>query len=62
MQQLFDFIGNHLVLVSLLVAISLLLILRHKTNLRNLLAGKEARFGKQDAGVRIQDSEKSADG
>ena len=43
-------------------AISLLLIFRHKTNIRNLLAGTEARFGKQEAGVRIQDSEKSADG
>lgn len=43
-------------------AISLLLILRHKTNIRNLLAGKEARFGKQETGVRIQDSEKPADG
>ena len=43
-------------------AISLLLIFRHRTNIRNLLAGTEARFGKQEAGVRIQDSEKSADG
>lgn len=43
-------------------AISLLLILRHKTNIRNLLAGKEARFGKQETGVRIQDSEKPTDG
>ena len=44
------------------IAISLLLIFRHKTNVQNLLAGKEARFGKQEAGIRIQDSEKSADG
>ena len=44
------------------IAISLLLILRHKTNIQNLLAGQEARFGKQEAGIRIQDSEKSADG
>lgn len=43
-------------------AISLLLILRHKTNIRNLLAGKEARFGQQETGVRVQDSEKPADG
>jgi len=43
-------------------AISLLLVLRHKTNIQNLLAGKEARFGKPETGARIQDSEKSADG
>ena len=42
--------------------IAALLIWRHKTNIRNLLAGREGRFGKQDTGVRIQDSEKSADG
>lgn len=44
------------------IAISLLLIFRHKTNVQNLLAGKEARFGQQEAGIGIQDSEKSADG
>jgi glycerol-3-phosphate acyltransferase PlsY len=31
------------------IAISALLTWRHKTNIQNLLAGKEARFGKQDA-------------
>jgi len=31
------------------IAISLLLILRHKTNIQNLLAGKEARFGDRTA-------------
>lgn len=43
------------------IAISALLIWRHKTNIQNLLAGKEARFGKQDAGPGFQDSEKSVD-
>ena len=32
-----------------MTAISLLLILRHKTNIQNLLAGKEARFGSRTA-------------
>ncbi len=44
------------------IAISALLTWRHRTNIQNLLAGKEARFGKQDAGIGFQDSEKSADG
>ena len=44
------------------IAIWLLLTLRHKTNIQDLLAGKEARFGKQETGVRRQDSEKSAGG
>lgn len=43
------------------IAISALLIWRHKTNIQNLLAGKEARFGKQDAGPEVQDSKKSVD-
>jgi glycerol-3-phosphate acyltransferase PlsY len=38
-------------------AVSLLLVVRHRSNIRNLLAGTEARIGKQDRGVGIQDSE-----
>lgn len=40
--------------------ISLLLIWRHKTNIKNLLAGTEGRIGKkQDSATGMQDSEKS---
>ena len=43
--------------------ISLLLIWRHKTNIRNLFAGTEGRIGKtQDSGSGIRDSEKNSDG
>ena len=44
--------------------ISLLLVWRHKTNIRNLLAGTEGRIGgkKQESGVGIQDSEKNQTG
>ena len=45
-----------------MIAISLLLIFRHKTNIQNLLSGKEARFGEREAEAGIQDSEKSAGG
>jgi len=41
--------------------VSLLLILRHRSNIRNLLAGTEGRIGRQDPGARIQDSRGSAD-
>ena len=41
--------------------VSLLLILRHRSNIRNLLAGREARTGRQDPGARIQDSRGSAE-
>ena len=41
--------------------VSLLLILRHCSNIRNLLAGREGRIGRQDPGARIQDSRGSAD-
>jgi len=41
--------GMHPVTVAVL-AISLLLIWRHKTNIRNLLAGKEGRLGSRDSG------------
>jgi glycerol-3-phosphate acyltransferase PlsY len=37
--------------------IALLIAWRHRTNIRNLLAGTEGRIGQQDSGVRIQDSE-----
>ena len=42
-------------------AVSVLLILRHRSNIRNLLAGREGRIGRQDPGARIQDSRGSAD-
>jgi glycerol-3-phosphate acyltransferase PlsY len=41
-----------------LTIISLLLVWRHKSNIRKLLAGTESRIGKQDSGVGIQDSGK----
>lgn len=41
-----------------LTIISLLLVWRHKTNIRRLLAGTESRIGKQDPGVGIEDSGK----
>ena len=41
--------------------VSLLLILRHRSNIRNLLAGREGRIGRQDPGARIQDSRGSAE-
>lgn len=42
-------------------AVSLLLVWRHRTNIRNLLAGKEDRIGnkQRDAGTGIQDGEKN---
>jgi glycerol-3-phosphate acyltransferase PlsY len=44
--------------------IALLIAWRHRTNIRNLLAGTEGRIGggsgNQESGVRIQDSEKTA--
>jgi glycerol-3-phosphate acyltransferase PlsY len=43
-----------------LTIVSLLLVWRHRVNIRNLLAGTEGRIGKQDSGVRIQDSERAA--
>jgi len=43
-------------------AVSLLLIVRHRANIRNLLEGTEGRIGKRDSGVGIQDSGQSADG
>ena len=39
-----------------LTIISLLLVWRHESNIRKLLAGTESRIGKQDSGVGIQDS------
>lgn len=42
--------------------VSLLLVLRHRDNIRNLLAGNEAPIGKRDAGAAAQDAEKSAKG
>ena len=39
-----------------LTIVALLLVWRHRTNIRNLLAGTEGRLGKQDSGVRSQDS------
>lgn len=45
-----------------MVVIAALLFWRHKTNIQNLIAGKEGRIGSQETGVRIQDSEKSAGG
>ena len=41
-----------------LTAIALLIGWRHRTNIRNLLAGTEGRMGSQESGVGIQDSEK----
>ena len=40
--------------------IALLIAWRHRTNIRNLLAGTERRIGRQDSGAGIQDSEKTA--
>jgi glycerol-3-phosphate acyltransferase PlsY len=37
-------------------AVSLLLIFRHRVNIRNLLAGRESRIGGQDSGAGVQDS------
>jgi glycerol-3-phosphate acyltransferase PlsY len=42
--------------------VSLLLVLRHRSNIRNLIAGTEARIGKANAAAAIQDSEKLPDG
>jgi len=52
--------GMHPVTLAV-IAISLLLVWRHKTNIQNLLAGKEGRLGekRQDSGAGIQDSEKN---
>jgi glycerol-3-phosphate acyltransferase PlsY len=36
--------------------VSLLLIFRHRVNIRNLLAGRESRIGGQDSGAGVQDS------
>jgi acyl phosphate:glycerol-3-phosphate acyltransferase len=41
-----------------LTIISLLLVWRHESNIRKLLAGTESRIGEQDSGVGIQDSGK----
>lgn len=41
--------------------VSLLLILRHRSNIRNLLAGREGRIGGQDPGSGIRESGRSAD-
>ena len=41
--------------------VSLLLLLRHRSNIRNLLAGREGRIGEQDPGPGIQDSGGPAD-
>jgi glycerol-3-phosphate acyltransferase PlsY len=43
-----------------LTAVSLLIVWRHKSNIRNLLAGTEGRIGRQDPGVEIRDSDKPA--
>ena len=44
--------------------VSALLIWRHRTNIRNLIAGSEGKIGSgtgmEDSGVRIQDSEKTS--
>jgi glycerol-3-phosphate acyltransferase PlsY len=42
--------------------VSLLLILRHRSNIRNLLAGREGRIGRRDSGAAIQDSDKPIKG
>ena len=42
-----------------LTIISLLLVWRHKSNIRKLLAGTESRIGKQDSGVGMQESGKT---
>jgi hypothetical protein len=42
--------------------VSLLLVLRHRDNIRNLLAGNEVRIGKQDSAAGIQDPGRSAKG
>jgi acyl phosphate:glycerol-3-phosphate acyltransferase len=44
-----------------LTIISLLLVWRHESNIRKLLAGTESRIGGQDSGFGIQDSGKSQD-
>jgi glycerol-3-phosphate acyltransferase PlsY len=41
-----------------LTVIAMLIVWRHKANIRNLLAGTEGRLGRRDSGVGIQDSEK----
>lgn len=42
--------------------VSLLLVLRHRDNIRNLLAGNEVRIGKQESAAGIQDPGRSAKG
>jgi len=43
-----------------LTVVALLIVWRHKANIRNLLAGTEGRIGGQDSGPGIQDSQKPA--
>ena len=58
---LYDMNRFALELAIALTIISLLLVWRHKSNIRKLLAGTESRIGGQDSGVRIQESGKSQD-
>lgn len=51
--------GAHVYTYALAV-VSLLLIVRHRANIRNLLAGNEAHIGQEKAAGGIQDSERSA--
>ena len=53
--------GTH-VLTYAVGLVSLLLVLRHRDNIRNLLAGNEVRIGKQESAAGIQDPGRSAKG
>jgi glycerol-3-phosphate acyltransferase PlsY len=44
-----------------LVAVCLLLVYRHRGNIRNLVAGRESRIGKRDARIGLQDTGNAAD-